>query len=140
MQEQVKQINPKEAWELIQSDPDALLIDVRSSMEFLMIGHPHGAIHTPWKDEPDWEEDPGFVKNIRNLLLGCIDCDEGQCPPILLICRSGIRSQEAGQKLIDEGLSNVFNITDGFEGSLDDNHHRSTVGGWRKDGLPWGQN
>ncbi|MBL8521822.1 MAG: rhodanese-like domain-containing protein, partial [Betaproteobacteria bacterium] len=28
---------------------------------------------------------------------------------------------------------------EGFEGELDDNHHRGTLGGWRKEGLPWEQ-
>ncbi len=139
MKEEVKQLSPTESWELILSDPSSLLIDVRSSMEFLMVGHPQGAINTPWIDEPDWEPDPDFVKHVRNLLLGGVVCDEGHCPPILLICRSGNRSHEAGQKLVDEGIANVFNIIDGFEGPRDDDHHRSTISGWRKDGLPWEQ-
>lgn len=104
-----------------------------------MIGHPKGAIHTAWIDEPDWEPDPDFVKHVRHLLLGGTSCQEGHCPPILLICRSGKRSLDAGNRLIESGLRNVFNVTDGFEGPLDDNHQRSRVSGWRKDGLPWEQ-
>jgi hypothetical protein len=33
----------------------------------------------------------------------------------------------------------VINVLHGFEGDLDDSDHRSTVNGWRFDGLPWGQ-
>ena len=28
---------------------------------------------------------------------------------------------------------------EGFEGPLDDDYHRGTVGGWRHRGLPWQQ-
>ncbi|HGG58716.1 MAG TPA: rhodanese-like domain-containing protein [Gammaproteobacteria bacterium] len=135
----VATITPKQAWEMVQTIPSAVLIDVRSSMEFLMIGHPKGAVHIPWVDEPDWEPNPNFVRQVRNLLLGGVICIQGECPPILLICRSGKRSLEAGEALVKAGLKNVYNIADGFEGELDDQHHRSTLAGWRHDGLPWEQ-
>jgi rhodanese-related sulfurtransferase len=57
----------------------------------------------------------------------------------MLICRSGKRSVEAGNQLIADGMTNVYNVTQGFEGDLDDNHHRSTQGGWRYENLPWEQ-
>jgi rhodanese-related sulfurtransferase len=137
--EEVKSISPSQAWEIIENTPLALFIDVRSGMEFLMIGHPKGAVHIPWVDEPDWEINPDFEKQVRNLLLGGISCIEGNCPPIILICRSGKRSLEAGEKLIASGLKNIYNIDTGFEGELDSNHHRSTLAGWRHEGLPWAQ-
>ena len=137
--EEVKSISPSQAWEIIENTPSALFIDVRSGMEFLMIGHPKGAVHIPWVDEPDWEINPDFEKQVRNLLLGGISCIEGNCPPIILICRSGKRSLEAGEKLIASGLKNIYNIDTGFEGELDSNHHRSTLAGWRHEGLPWAQ-
>ncbi|HBS27355.1 MAG TPA: sulfurtransferase [Gammaproteobacteria bacterium] len=137
--EEIKSISPSQAWEIIENTPLALFIDVRSGMEFLMIGHPKGAVHIPWVDEPDWEINPDFEKQVRNLLLGGISCIEGNCPPIILICRSGKRSLEAGEKLIASGLKNIYNIDTGFEGELDSNHHRSTLAGWRHEGLPWAQ-
>lgn len=139
-EEQVKTITPQQAWQLLQDDPRAVLIDVRSNMEFLFVGHPKGAVHLPWIDEPDWVINPNFVRQVRELMLGGIICDgvEG-CAPVLLICRSGKRSLEAGKALIENGFTNVLNIADGFEGELDENHHRSTLGGWRFDNLPWEQ-
>ncbi|MDH5407611.1 MAG: rhodanese-like domain-containing protein [Gammaproteobacteria bacterium] len=136
---QVKTLSPKQAWQLIQDEPKALLVDVRSQMEFLFIGHPVGAIHIAWIDEPDWNVNPHFAAEIRKLILGGLDHKSGQNVPILLICRSGKRSLEAGELLIREGFGQVYNIADGFEGELDDNHHRSTLAGWRFDGLPWEQ-
>ncbi|MEJ2143324.1 MAG: rhodanese-like domain-containing protein, partial [Gammaproteobacteria bacterium] len=106
------------------------------------VGHPTGAIHIPWIDEPDWNINPNFVREIRQLVLGGIAHNTGSGQnnvPIVLICRSGKRSREAGQLLIKEGFNQVYNIKDGFEGDLDEHHHRSTVGGWRFAGLPWEQ-
>ena len=136
----VETVSPRQAWEMIQREPKSLFIDVRSHMEFLFIGHPTGAIHIPWIDEPDWTVNPHFVRDIRQLLLGGLAHDgSGGNVPIFLICRSGKRSLEAGQLLIQEGFTKVYNVAEGFEGELDEHHHRSTLGGWRYEGLPWEQ-
>jgi len=135
----VKTLSPRQAWQLKQEEPTALLIDVRSQMEFLFIGHPVGAIHIPWIDEPDWNINPHFAAEVRKLVLGGLDHKSGHNVPVLLICRSGKRSLEAGELLLKEGFHQVYNIADGFEGELDDQHHRSTLAGWRFEGLPWEQ-
>ncbi len=137
---ELQHLTPQQAWEVIQENPRAILVDVRSNMEFLFVGHPTGAVHIPWIDEPDWEVNPNFVRQIRELMLGGIICDEGDgCAPVILICRSGKRSVEAGNLLIEAGFRDVYNVLDGFEGELDEQHHRSSLGGWRHDGLPWEQ-
>jgi rhodanese-related sulfurtransferase len=137
---EVKSITPKQAMQLITDEPKSLLIDVRSHMEFLFIGHPVGAIHIPWIDEPDWEVNPHFLRDVRQLLLGGLaETGGGSQVPVILICRSGKRSFEAGELLVKEGFKNVYNVLEGFEGELDDQHHRSTLGGWRYEGLPWEQ-
>lgn len=135
-------ISPQEAWELLQANPRAVLVDVRSNMEYLFVGHPVGAVHIPWIDEPDWQINPHFVTQIRKLLLGGVCGAEGgdtNCAPVVLICRSGKRSLEAGRLLAKNGFTAVYNITEGFEGDLDAQHHRSSLGGWRFRGLPWEQ-
>jgi rhodanese-related sulfurtransferase len=142
MNSQVNEITPEEAYDLVSSKANALLVDVRSHMEYLFIGHPVGAVHVPWIDEPDWNINPDFVREIRQLVLGGV-VHEGfgshNSVPIVLICRSGKRSLEAGNLLLKEGFENVYNVKDGFEGELDEHHHRSTLGGWRYEGLPWEQ-
>lgn len=136
----VQTVSATAAYELINNDPKALLVDVRSNMEFLFIGHPVGSISIPWIDEPDWVINPNFAADIRKLILGGLEHNSGgHNVPIVLICRSGKRSLEAGKCLLDEGFHDVYNIEDGFEGELDDTHHRSTLAGWRYDGLPWSQ-
>jgi rhodanese-related sulfurtransferase len=138
--QQVKTIESRQAWQLIQDNPKCLLIDVRSHMEFLFIGHPAGALNVPWIDEPDWNINPNFVREVKQLMLGGLaHTPGGENVPVLLICRSGKRSKEAGELLLKQGINNVYNIADGFEGELDDQHHRSTLGGWRFAGLPWQQ-
>jgi len=136
----VKSLTPQQAWQMLQEDPRALLVDIRSTMEYLFVGHPTGAVHVAWIDEPDWTVNPDFETEIRKLLLGGAVCtQENPCAPIILICRSGKRSLEAGKVLLETGMQNVFHIDEGFEGELDEHHHRSSVGGWRLRGLPWEQ-
>jgi rhodanese-related sulfurtransferase len=140
MSSEVKGLTPQEAWDLVQSDPRALLIDIRSTMEYLFVGHPQGAVHLAWIDEPEWDVNPHFVTEIRKLVLGGLSHDDSQPgAPIILICRSGKRSLEAGRALLQAGFRDVYHIDEGFEGELDEHHHRSTSGGWRFRGLPWEQ-
>jgi rhodanese-related sulfurtransferase len=135
-----KGLSPKQAWQMLQDDPRAVLVDIRSSMEYLFVGHPAGAVHVAWIDEPDWMVNPNFVTDIRKLLLGGVVCDAQEgCAPVILICRSGKRSLEAGRALLGAGMREVYHVDEGFEGDLDEHHHRSSVGGWRFHGLPWEQ-
>lgn len=136
----LKGLSPKEAYQLMQDDPRAVLVDIRSSMEFLFVGHPVGAVHLAWIDEPDWTVNPHFAAQVRQLMLGGVSAaHEEKAAPVILICRSGKRSQEAGELLLKEGFTNVYHVDEGFEGELDEHHHRSAMGGWRFHGLPWEQ-
>lgn len=132
-------LTPREAFEIQTSQPASLLVDVRSEMEFLMIGHPVGAVNVPWIDEPDWQINPNFVAEVRKLLLGRVSGrDRGQVP-VMLICRSANRSVDAAKTLVDADMPDIFVVNDGFEGALDDNHQRSSTAGWRFEKLPWEQ-
>ena len=131
----VKTLNPKQTFQFLKEHPNALFVDVRATMEYLFVGHPASAIHIPWIDEPDWKINPQFVTQVRKAILG----GASGAAPVVLICRSGVRSLEAGKALIEAGIAEVYNVAEGFEGALDDTHHRSSVGGWRFHGLPWEQ-
>ena len=137
---EVKVFSPLQAFRFVEKNQRAVLIDVRSSMEFLFVGHPVGSVHVPWIDEPEWIVNPDFVTEVRKVMLGGIGVDEHDSDaPVVLICRSGKRSLEAGKLLLNNGFADVYNVDEGFEGELDENHHRSTLGGWRFRGLPWEQ-
>ncbi|WP_018866421.1 MULTISPECIES: rhodanese-like domain-containing protein [unclassified Thioalkalivibrio] len=132
-------ISPVETYERLQARPRDLLIDIRSTMEYLFVGHPTGSVHIPWIDEPDWTVNPQFVPQVRKLLLGGVSDHSDEAPALYLICRSGKRTLDAGQALVDAGIEHVFSVEEGFEGPLDEHHQRSTRGGWRYHGLPWEQ-
>jgi rhodanese-related sulfurtransferase len=129
----MKHLMPKEALEFLRETPNALFIDCRSEMEFLFVGHPVGALHVSWNDGPDWEINPHFVGEVRKLAGYGID------RPVILICRSGHRSVDAGHALEKAGFTEVYNVQHGFEGDLNDKHQRNTINGWRCEGLPWEQ-
>jgi rhodanese-related sulfurtransferase len=133
----ILEINPLEAQALLTEQPGARLIDVRSKMEFDYVGHPIVAIHVPWKEFPSWDENPNFCDDVRKALEASgID---GLDTPMLMLCRSGVRSKNAGNTLIKGGFGQVYNVLEGFEGDKDDSNHRGTLGGWRFRGLAWEQ-
>ena len=135
----VEEITPREAWGMLQSNPRAVVLDVRSKVEFDYVGHPVGAVHVPWQEFPGWQADPQFVDKVRRKLA-----DRGTTSPdreltVLSLCRSGSRSRAAAQALAAAGFAHVYNVAQGFEGDRDPDGHRGTVGGWRFHGLPWEQ-
>ena len=135
-----KPLDPKAAHTLLHDNPRAVLVDIRSTMEFLFVGHPAGAIHVAWIDEPEWTVNPHFVTDVRKIMLGgATSHEEIGGAPVVLICRSGKRSIDAGKALLDAGFSDVYYVDEGFEGELDEHRHRGTVNGWRYHGLPWEQ-
>jgi len=127
----MQHLTPKQAYQFLQDNRDAVFVDVRSELEFLFVGHPVGAILIPWYDTPDWGLNPRFIPEVKMAASAN--------RPVVLICRSGNRSAEAGLKLEEAGLAAVYNVQYGFEGALDEHHRRGTVNGWRFDGLPWEQ-
>jgi rhodanese-related sulfurtransferase len=129
----MEHLKPKDAHEFLKKEPTAVFIDCRSEMEYLFVGHPVGSMHVAWNDGPDWEINPHFVGQVKKA------CGHSTHRPVVLICRSGNRTIDAGHALEAAGFTRVFNVLEGFEGELDDHHHRGTIGGWRKEGLPWEQ-
>jgi len=130
----MKHLTPTEAWAFVQQTPEALFIDVRMEIEYLYVGHPPGVVHVPWYEYPDMQpRAQAFVEQVRR--------EAGGDPkrPVVLICRSGKRTVEAGIALEKAGFTHVVNVLDGFEGDLDEHFHRGRLNGWRHEGLPWEQ-
>jgi len=126
-------LDPAAAHAFLQENPRAVLVDCRTEIEHMYVGHPVGAEHVAWQEAPDWEIDPEFAAKVRRLVSGDLE------RPVLLLCRSGHRSLYAGEALEASGFANVINVLEGFEGPLDEDYHRGTLGGWRFRGLPWQQ-
>ena len=130
----VAEVNPKQAWNILREKPTAILLDVRSKVEFDYVGHPVDAVHVPIQEAPDWQTDPDFVQKVIERLG-----ESSRDITILTICRSGKRSMLAAQLLEAQGYTHTANIAEGFEGDLDENRHRGNVNGWRFLGLAWEQ-
>jgi rhodanese-related sulfurtransferase len=128
---------PKMAVERLQNNPQALFVDVRSKAEYKYVGYPENSILIPWIDDPDWEPNPeAFSDAVMQELDGRENLSDTE---IILICRSGFRSNEALKCLENKGFTQVSHVASGFEGDLDENDHRGNLNGWRHDGMPWSQ-
>jgi rhodanese-related sulfurtransferase len=126
----MRDLTPEQAHEFLSSTPQALLVDVRSFAEFWFVGHPVGAVNVSWSDER-WSINEQFVDEVQEFAK----FDQ----PLVLICRSGKRSRDAMRVLADAGYSDLAQVLYGFEGDLGAGNHRSSVNGWRFEGLPWEQ-
>lgn len=129
----MKNLQPKEAFAWLQDHPDALFVDVRMEIESLYVGRPPDVVNVPWYEYPDLQPDPArFAEAVAREATS-------KKQPVLLICRSGKRTQDAGKALAEAGFSDVQHVVHGFEGELDEHFRRSSLSGWRFDGLPWEQ-
>lgn len=120
-------VSPAEAWALFSSGA-AQLLDVRTEAEVRYVGRVPGAAHLTWPGlAPEHVE--AFVNSAGELARRDL--------PLLLLCRSAVRSHHAGEALAAAGWSEVYNILEGFEGQRDASQQRGHLDGWRLRGLPW---
>ena len=122
---------PTEALTLLQENPDARLIDVRSRAEWSWVGRIPGAVEIEWQFFPDMQANPVFLEQLSRKVP--------KESPVMFICRSGVRSNQAAIAASESGYSKCFNILEGFEGEKDSSGHRGVQGGWKVAGLPWVQ-
>ena len=128
---------PKQAFEKLSNNPNSLFVDVRSTAEHKFVGFPQNSVLVPWTDEPNWQPNPdGFSEAIKQQLAVR---DEALDTEIILMCRSGYRSNEALKCLEAHGFTHVSHVASGFEGDLDEHDQRGNLNGWRHDGMPWSQ-
>ena len=63
-------VTPSEAWDMLKSEPGAVLIDVRTDAEFNYLGRPHlsslgkHVALVTWVRFPDNAQNPDFVANV----------------------------------------------------------------------------
>ena len=122
----IPQISCTHAWQMLLDDSTARLIDIRTRTEWETIGVPDATTtgrptrFVTWTDEAG-EQNPYFLDQTT----------DGLAPdtPLLLLCRSGVRSQAAAEFLAAAGFTRAHNITGGFEGPVQADGTRA--GGWR---------
>lgn len=129
-------VSALDAWAALAENPAAVLIDVRTAVEWAFVGVPElaslekAALRIEWVQFPGWARNESFVAEV--LAAGLQPAQ-----PLYVMCRSGARSRAAALELAAHGFTS-YNIADGFEGQLSPNGQRG-VGGWRALGLPWKQ-
>ena len=87
-------ITSREAWDMLQQDPDAVLVDVRNDAEWRYVGVPDltsldkKTVFVCWQTYPEMRHNSDFVADVAAA---------GVRPPhkVLLLCRSGVRSRNA---------------------------------------------
>ena len=119
----VKQIISRDIKEYLMKGPNKVLLDVRTQQEWDTVGKPDGdkiGIKTYFL-EIKRDSIFNFVKEFKAL-------DINQNNEIMVICKSGERSQISAELLLKENYKTI-NISDGFEGSIEGE-------GWINCGLP----
>ncbi|WP_018608403.1 rhodanese-like domain-containing protein [Uliginosibacterium gangwonense] len=124
-------LTPTEAHTLLQHQPKAQLVDVRTRAELDWVGRVPGAVEVEWNSWPGSVPNPHFLTQLEQALP--------KDTMVLFLCRSGARSHNAAMLATQAGFTDCFNVLEGFEGDLDAHGQRGHVGGWRHAGLPWQQ-
>lgn len=138
----VDEVDVALAWNVLQANSRAQLIDVRTRAEWTYVGIPdlgplgRRTVLIEWQTFPDQSVDLRFAERLANELqaLG-VQVDDD----LFFICRSGSRSLAAAKVMAASGYRACHNVSEGFEGPLDDARHRGTQIGWKAIGLPWQQ-
>ena len=144
MENPIYEVGPKETWDGLRNDKDAVLVDVRTHAEWSFVGLPDLSelgkelLLNQWAILPGMQQNPSFLDELDKQL-------DGAAPSkIYFLCRSGVRSLSAAH-LVSEALAargqsvDCVNIIGGFEGDLDQDRQRGNMNGWKNDGLPWRQ-
>jgi rhodanese-related sulfurtransferase len=138
----VDEVDVASTWSTLQGNPRSQLVDVRTRAEWTYVGIPDlgalgkRAVLVEWQTFPDQSVDPRFADRLAQELqaLG-VQLDDD----LFFICRSGSRSLAAAKAMASAGYRACHNVSEGFEGPLDDDRHRGILSGWKATGLPWQQ-
>ena len=134
----VENVPPRKAWEALQANSSAELVDVRTDVEWHFTGVPDlagvdkQAVLIPWQVFPTMQVNGEFLEQLRNAGLG----PENH---LYFLCRTDGRSAAAAATTEAAGFPHVYNVVGGFEGPVDAEGHRGTAAGWKADDLPWRQ-
>jgi rhodanese-related sulfurtransferase len=137
-------LSPRAAWQLLENEKDAVLVDVRSRAEWTFVGVPSltrlakAPLFVAWQNyatAPDGRAQMIPNGEVAAAVLAAVP----KAAPVVFICRSGGRSRSAAIAMTSLGYARAYNLAGGFEGDKDADGHRGRSGGWKADGLPWTQ-
>lgn len=126
----VRQTNPLEALKILESEPTAVYLDVRTVSEF-EAGHPPGAYNVP----VGFFEPPRRDPILNDLFSRICEMQFAKTTRLLVGCQSGARSIRAAEILQALGYSDVTNVDGGFGGRRDA-HGKTIERGWIEYGFP----
>jgi len=106
----MKTIQPEQLSNFLERYREVVMIDVRFAYERDEVGYLAKSHHIPWYT-PEWEINADFVNEVAK-----IASKQGI---IIMICRSGHRSCDAGELLEQHGYRQVYNLQSGFVGLAD---------------------
>ena len=133
---------PSEAWSVLEANPKAQLVDVRTTAEWTFVGLPdlsslgRRVLCLEWQAFPSMAGNPGFANEAARMLEAA---GADKQAPVFFLCRSGARSSAAAIAMTKAGFAQAFNVAGGFEGDLDAERHRGRANGWKASSLPWTQ-
>jgi len=122
---------PMEAYRILQASAHAQLVDVRTHAELDWVGRIPNAIEIELRAYPSMQPNADFLDRLASKV--------NKTAPVLFICRSGSRSNQAAIMASQSGFADCYNVLEGFEGDMDDSGQRGKVSGWKVAGLPWMQ-
>ena len=138
-------LTAKEAYEKWKADPEKVkILDVRTTEEFLFVGHPAMAWNIPMLLQTyEWDAaarrfpmkpNPEFASRVKDLAA--------PADTLLVMCRSGGRSAMAVNLLAENGFTRVYSVIDGMEGDAVSDPDSPLRGqrvknGWKNSGAPW---
>ena len=134
-------ITPLEAWKMLNDNPRAVLVDVRTDAEWRFVGVPdlssigREVVYIEWNTS-DGKRNENFLAELQDRIPP-EEAGQGK-RPVVFLCRSGNRSIGAAEVATEAGIAPAYNVLDGFEGHLNAEGHRGETG-WRAIGLPWKQ-
>ena len=116
----IKQIKSSEIKKFIESNPDTVLLDVRTEDEWNTVGKPNTKDLGIKSFFITISQDQSFLDKVKENI--------NKKSQVLVICAAGGRSIIAANLLANEGY-NAIDISDGFSGNAQDP-------GWKNLGLP----
>jgi len=129
-----------DAWQALQSDASAVLVDVRTQVEWQLIGKPDLSSLDKEPVYLQWVTMQGRNENFMDELQAEFEQRGiGKDTPLYFMCQSGGRSKMSAMDCTALGFTKCYNLAEGFEGDLDEHQHRNSVSGWKVAGWPWTQ-
>jgi len=127
-------LTPKEAFEVLQANSDAILVDVRTKAELELVGRIPGALNVEWAFYPGMVANEHFAEQLTAELD---KLKAGKDSVLIFLCRTGGRSNNAAVVASSLGYTQAYNTLEGFEGEANAGKQRTLINGWKHAGLPW---